>query len=88
MAIAEHADHSHPETDYEIGTMDIEAHKATYSWFGGFVKWGSLGIAVAMVFLVMITSTGAGFFGAAGAAFVLLVGGVVFLRAKPEGEAH
>jgi hypothetical protein len=85
---AQHADHDHHESDYEIGSMDIEAHRATYSWFGGFVKWGSLAMAVALVFLVMVTSTGAGFFGAAAAAVVLLVLGIVLLRSKPSSDAH
>lgn len=88
MAASHAHDSDHHESDYEIGSMDIEAHRATYSWFGGFVKWGSLATAVALVFLVLVTSTGAGFLGALIAAVVLLVLGIVFLRSKPGYQAH
>jgi hypothetical protein len=66
--MADHHDHS----DYKHGEMNINQHKATYAAFGNLTKWGSLIIAVLLIFLVLLTSVpGAGLMGAGFAAVVL-----------------
>ncbi|KSB88081.1 aa3-type cytochrome c oxidase subunit IV [Caulobacter endophyticus] len=68
--------------DYHRGEMDIHEQVATYDAFGKMTKWGSLAIAVLLTFITLLFCTPAGFIGAAGAAVVLAVLGVVFLREK------
>lgn len=74
-------------SDYHRGDMDIAEHSATFKGFIALSKWGSLAIAVALVFLVLIFCTPAGFFQAAGAAIVVTVIGGFMLRDKP-GAGH
>lgn len=79
------ADHHDSHGDYVHGEMDIAQHKGTYELFGNLTKWGSLIIAVAVVFLVLLTCVpGAGFMTAAGVALVLAVVGWFVLRTKPD----
>lgn len=73
--------------DYQRGEMDIHEQSATFEAFGKMTKWGSLAVAVLLTFITLLFCTAAGFFGAAGAAVVLTVLGVVFLREKP-ASAH
>lgn len=73
--------------EYHRGDMDIHEQQATFHAVMGLTKWGSLAIAVALVFLVLMFCTPAGFLGAAFAALVLLVAGVFFLRDKPAEHA-
>jgi hypothetical protein len=70
---------------YHRGDMDIHGQAATYRGFMHLVKWASLAIAVALVFLVLTFCAHAGFFQAAGAAVVLLVLGILGLREKASG---
>ena len=72
--------------DYHRGEMDIHEQANTYVAFLRISKWFSLVLAVSILFLVVLFSTETGFIGAAGAAFVLLVLGIFFLREKP--KAH
>lgn len=73
--------------DYHRGEMDIHEQAATYVAFGKMTKWGSLGVAVLLLFITLLFCTGAGFIGSAIASFVLLAGGIFFLREKP-APAH
>ena len=81
--MADHHDHS--TGDYVPGDMDIEEHKSTYELFGNMTKWGSLVIAVALVFLVLLTCVpGTGFLTSAGVSIVMAIAGWAFLRTKPD----
>lgn len=79
--MAEHAaDHAH-------GQMDIREQEASFEGFMRMTKWGSLGVAVLVLFAVLTFCTTTGWFGAAVTALILLVAGVFFLREKP-APAH
>lgn len=69
--------------DYHRGEMDIHEQTATYVAFGKMTKWGSLAVAVGLLFITLLFCTGAGFIGSAIASVVLLAGGIFFLREKP-----
>jgi len=73
--------------DYHRGEMDIHEQAATYAGFGKMTKWGSLAVAVLLLFITLLFCTPAGFAGSAIAAVVLLVLGVVSLKEKP-APAH
>jgi MFS superfamily sulfate permease-like transporter len=78
----------HDHSDYVHGEMDIHQHQSTYALFGNLTKWGSLAVAVGLVFLVILTCVpGAGFMTAAIVAIILGVLGWVFLKKKPDA-AH
>ena len=74
------AEHS---SDYTPGQMDVHQQEASFRAFVGMAKWGSLHIAVALVFLVLMFCTNTGFLGSVIPALVVLVLGVLFLRKKP-----
>jgi len=62
----------HDHSDYKHGEMDIAQHEGTYAAFGNMTKWGSLAVAVLLVFLVLLTCVpGAGLIGAGIAAVVV-----------------
>jgi hypothetical protein len=69
--------------DYHRGEMDIHEQAATYEAFGKMTKWGSLAIAVLLLFITLLFCTPAGFIGSAIAAVVLLALGIVALKEKP-----
>jgi hypothetical protein len=69
-------------SSYHRGDMDIVEQKATFQAFIAFAKWGSLAIAVGLVFFTLWLCTSANFFQAFAAAVVLTVVGVLFLREK------
>ncbi len=73
-----HADH-----DYQRGTQDIAEQRSTFSLVMGMTKWGSLAVAVALLFLVMWFQPGGNFFAALIAAGALAVAGILVLRDKP-----
>ncbi|WP_298128000.1 aa3-type cytochrome c oxidase subunit IV [Brevundimonas sp.] len=73
-----HADH-----DYQRGTQDIAEQRSTFSLVMGMTKWGSLAVAVALLFLVMWFQPGGNFFTALIAAGVVAVAGILVLRDKP-----
>ena len=73
--------------DYNSGDQDITEQLSTFSLFGKMMKWGSLGVAVLVVTLVLWFCVQAGFLAGAGAGIVLAVVGVYFLRSKP-APAH
>jgi len=76
-----------PSSDYHRGAMDIAEQQATFQLVMGMTKWGSLAIAVGVLFFVLWFCTHFGFVGAAFTSLVLLVVGVVFLRESP-APAH
>ena len=74
-------------SDYHRGEMDIQEQVSTFNLVMGMTKWGSLGIAALIFFLVLWFCTATGFVGAFGCAAVLLAAGIFFLREKP-AAAH
>jgi hypothetical protein len=79
--MAEHAsDHTH-------GEMDIHQQRAAFEGFVRLTKWGSLAVAVIVLFATLNFCTKAGLGGAFFPAAVLLVLGIVFLREKPGAAA-
>jgi hypothetical protein len=70
--------------DHHHGEMDIHEQVSTYHAFLSFAKWGCLAMAVALVFLIVMFSTDAGFLASAVSAVVLLAIGIFFLREKPK----
>ena len=69
-------------SDYQRGAMDIAEQTSTFHLVMGMTKWGSLIIAVGIVFFVMWFYPRGGFLPAAISAFVLLVVGILALRDK------
>ena len=74
-------------SEYHRGEMDIHEQVASYHLFVMLVKWGSLGLAAALVFLVLLFCTPTGFFGSLIVGVVITIGGIVVLREKG-GDAH
>jgi hypothetical protein len=74
-------------SDYHRGEMEISEQVSTFHGFIAMTKWGSLVLAVALLFAVLIFCTEAGLFQALiGAGVVAVVGGFL-LRDKP-GAGH
>lgn len=73
-------------SEYHHGEMDVRAQQDTFVGFIKMTKWGSLAIAVSVLFLTLLFCTQTGFLGSGLAAVVLLVLGVAVLREKP--SAH
>lgn len=71
---------------YQHGSMTINEQVATWSLVQGLLKWGSLGIAAVLVFLVLAFQHGGSFIGGLGAGIVLFAVGFVFLRSG--SKAH
>jgi hypothetical protein len=76
-----------PASDYQRGQQEIGEQVSTYHLVMGLTKWGSLAIAVLLLFFSLWFATGIGFMGAAAWSIVLLVGGILFLREK-KNPAH
>ena len=76
--MAEHA------TDHTHGQMDIAEQSASFDLFIKFTKWGSLAVAVMVLWATLMFCTSTGFVGAVVAAVILLAAGVYFLREKPQ----
>jgi thiamine transporter ThiT len=72
--------------EYHTGDQDISEQVATFSLVGGMLKWGSLGIAVTLIMLVLWFCTNAGFFSGLITGVILLAVGIYFLRSKPDAE--
>lgn len=72
------------QTDGDISPekMEIAEQVSTYRSFNGLVKWGSLGLAALLLFLVLEFCTRTGFMASAFLAVVLLILGVVGLRKR------
>lgn len=83
MADPHHAPEAHDA--YVRGSQEISEQASTFTAFMGLTKWGSLIIAVLLLFLTIWFQPGGSFVGAAAAAIVLLVAGVFFLKS---GKPH
>jgi hypothetical protein len=70
-------------SDYHRGDMNIDEQKATFAWVMGMTKWGSLTLAVGLVFAILWFCTAAGVGAAFTSALILAVIGVFALRKKP-----
>jgi hypothetical protein len=71
-----------PSNDYHRGDMDIHEQQATFNGFNHMTKWGSLALAVSLLFVTLWFCTKTGFVGAFISAAVLAVLGVLLLRDK------
>lgn len=71
-------------SEYHRGEMEIEEQEATYALFMGMTKWGSLGLAVLLLYITLLFCTATGFIGSTAASVGLLVVGIFALRAKPD----
>ena len=71
----------HAHDDYVHGSMEITEQKATFDLFMGMAKYGSLAIAALLTFLTIWFMPNGNFFAGAIAGVVLLVVGVLVLRA-------
>jgi hypothetical protein len=74
------------DSDYRRGEMDISEQRATFDLFMNLTKWGSLHLAAILLFLTVLFSTEAGFFGAAFAFVVLEAIGFFMLKKKPQSD--
>ena len=73
--------------EYHRGEMDIHEQQRTYHAFLLFSKWGSLALAVGILFFSLLFAANVPFIGAAITSFVLLVVGIAVLREKKK-SAH
>ena len=88
--MADHHDHdSHAGSgaDYVHGEMDVHQHRGTYELFGNLTKWGSLNLAVFLVFIVILTCTKLGLITAVIVAAVVGIVGWSLLKKKAD-PAH
>ncbi len=69
--------------DYERGSMEIGEQSSTWSLFMLMTKWGSLAIAVGVLFLVLWFMPQGSFLTALVVSVVMLALGIVLLREKP-----
>jgi hypothetical protein len=76
--MAEHA------TDHTHGQMDIAEQSASFDLFIKFTKWGSLAVAVLVLWATLMFCTSTGFVGSVVASVILLAVGVYLLREKPQ----
>ena len=68
--------------DYHHGQMDVAEQKATFRGAMAGTKWGSLAVAVFLVFATLFFCTSTGFIGSAVPAAVLLGLGILVLRQR------
>ena len=76
--MAEHA------TDQTHGQMDITEQSQSFDLFIKFTKWGSLAVAVLVLWATLMFCTSTGFVGSVVASVILLAVGVYLLREKPQ----
>jgi hypothetical protein len=72
-----------PHHEYHHGDMEISEQEATYSLFMNIAKWGSLYVAVVLIFLTIWFCTPLGWFTGLIAAAVVGALGWAALRSKP-----
>jgi len=77
------ADH-HDDSEYVHGQMDVHQQQNSYELFASLTKWGSLLIAVLLVFLVILTCTKLGFLTALIVAVIAAAVGWFMLKTKPD----
>ena len=80
MADPHHATDAHDA--YVRGSQHIDEQSATFQLFINLAKWGSLLVAAAIAFLVLWFQPGGSFIGGVITAAVILIVGVLALRAK------
>lgn len=80
MADPHHAD---AHSDYVHGSQEISEQVSTFHVFVLLAKWGSLAVAVVLLFLTLWFGPGGNFFTAVIAAGVLAVAGWWFLHERP-----
>ena len=71
---------------YHRGDMDIHEQVATFHLVMGITKWGCVGLAAILAWLVLWFCTSAGFWAGLVTAAVIVGLGVTLLRSRPEGE--
>ncbi len=76
------------ESEYTPGHMDIRQQQLSFDVFIGLTKWGSLAVAVGVLFFALWFCTTAGFVGAFVPAAVLTALGIAFLRDSGTKSAH
>jgi hypothetical protein len=77
------------ETQFHPGEMPIGEQTSTFHVFDNLVRFGSLGVACAILFLTLMFCTPAGFAGAAIPTVIVAVGGFFLLRRAPTSlETH
>lgn len=69
--------------EHHRGEMEISEQVSTFHAFIAMSKWGSLAMAVSLVFLTLLFCTSAGLFQSLIAAVVIAVAGGWLLRDKP-----
>jgi Na+/melibiose symporter-like transporter len=74
------ADPHHASDSYDRGSQEISEQESTFSAFMGMSKWGSLIIAVLLVFLTLWFQPGGSLMTALITAVVLSVGGFFMLK--------
>lgn len=77
-----------PASPYKRGEMNIQEQVSTFHLVMGLTKWGSLGLAALLLFLVMWFCTTAGFLAGAVTAAVVLTLGALLLRGGGAKAAH
>lgn len=81
------ADHHSSHGEYHKGEMDTHEQASTFDMFVGMTKWGSLALAVGLVFFVILFAVkGGDFFLASGAAFAIAVVGWFMLKKNPNAS--
>lgn len=70
--------------DFHHGEMPVAAQRSTFHSVMGLFKYGSLAIAVSLIFLVMWLCAHAGFFPSFVVAVIVAIAGAVFLGRKSE----
>lgn len=73
-------------SDYQRGAMDIREQTATFQGVMAATKWGSLSVAVGVLFFTLLFCTDTGFGGSLGAALALAVFGGFALRERPSSH--
>jgi hypothetical protein len=74
------ADPHHASDSYDRGSQEISEQESTFSAFMGMSKWGSLIIAVLLVFLTLWFQPGGSLMTAVITAVVLSAGGFFMLK--------
>ena len=74
--------------DYHRGEMDIHEQARTYTSFLVFYKWGSLALAVGLLFFSLWFAVGTGFITAFVSSVVLAVLGVLALKDRKKPGGH
>jgi hypothetical protein len=77
-----------PSTEYHRGEMDIHAQEDTYHGFLKGSKWGSLAIAVSVLWLVIWFCTPGGFLAGLITGVIVAAIGIAVLREKPKSAGH